>query len=218
MVNLFNSFSSPYDDLVNHLGSSGQGSAQTKRKTANNPNIKVKEVKKSDHHEVQIFNRTGYKYFKIEVVKQGQEYYLMVQSSIDKFEKFFKLNPSNDNLQNVKSQIVDDWLIISIPFNAKSQTKSTPKKQTNTPKKQAKSPTPAKSPPPSRNIPTKTPQGKSPHARTKSPPPSNSSFSKAKSSTKNMFSRGKKSRAEPPSLLEAARRKPFLEEVPDPGI
>ena len=47
----------------------------------------------------------------------------MVQSSVDRFEKFFKLNPSNDNLQNVKSQIVDDWLIISIPFNAKNQTK-----------------------------------------------------------------------------------------------
>lgn len=156
MVNLFNSFSSPYDDLVNHLGSSGQGSAQARRKTTNNPNIKVKEANKSDHHEIQIFNKTGYKNFKIEVVKQGQEYYLMVQSSVDRFEKFFKLNPSNDNLQNVKSQIVDDWLIISIPFNAKNQTKTTPKKQTNTPKKQpnspipAKSPTPAKSPPPSK--------------------------------------------------------------------
>lgn len=224
MVNLFNSFSSPYDDLVNHLGSSGQGSAQARRKTTNNPNIKVKEANKSDHHEIQIFNKTGYKNFKIEVVKQGQEYYLMVQSSVDRFEKFFKLNPSNDNLQNVKSQIVDDWLIISIPFNAKNQTKTTPKKQTNTPKKQpkspipAKSPTPAKSPPPSKNTSTKTTQGKSPHSRTKSPPPSKSSFSKAKSSTKNLFSRGKKSRTEPPSLLEAARRKPFLEEVSDPGI
>lgn len=227
MVNLFNNFSSPYDDLVNRLGASGQNSQQNRRKLANNPNITVKEVNKSSHHEIQIFNRPGYRNFKIEVVKQGQDYYLAVESPADRFEKFFKLNPSNDDLQNINSQIIDDWLVITIPKNVtKKQAKATPKKQTNESKKQThesrkqtKSPTPAKSPPPTKNTPTKSNSGNTSNSRTKSPPPpSNSTFSKGKGSTKNLFSRGKKSNREPPSLLEAARRRPFLEEITDPGI
>ncbi|RCK56659.1 hypothetical protein Cantr_05275 [Candida viswanathii] len=210
MVNLFNNYSSPYDDLVNHFGSSVQGQQQQggRRGTRNNPNVTVKEVKKADHHEIQIHNRTGYRNFKIEVVKQGQEYFLLVQSPGDRFEKFFKLNPASDDLQNVKSQVVDDWLIISVPIHKQQHAKSN-KRQTHTPKKQTKNETPAKSTP-----------SKSSNSRTKSPPPSSASghgFSKAKNSTKNFFSRNKKLQ-EPPSLLEAARRRPFLEEVPDPGI
>ncbi|RCK60715.1 hypothetical protein Cantr_08371 [Candida viswanathii] len=214
MVNLFNNYSSPYDDLVNHFSSSVQGQQQQqqrggRRGAGNNPNVTVKEVKKPDHHEIQIHNRTGYRNFKIEVVKQGLEYFLLVQSPGDRFEKFFKLNPASDDLQNVKSQVVDDWLIISIPMNKQQHAKSN-KRQAHTPKKQTKNETPTKSTP-----------SKSSNSRTKSPPPPSSAsshgFSKAKSSTKNFFSRNKKLQ-EPPSLLEAARRRPFLEEVPDPGI
>ncbi|EMG46687.1 hypothetical protein SBY92_005418 [Candida maltosa Xu316] len=217
-MNFFNNHSSPYDDLLNTLGNQGNNA----RYFQNNPNIKVKQSNKPDHHEIQIYNPRGYRNFKLEVVKDGSAHYLMVQSQPDRYEQFFPLNPKNQDITNVKSTIVNNWLVITVPLkNAKSKKVSSPPPPAA--KKNPASPQPSKQQKQQQQkTKSPTPSKKQQPPQTKSPPISQKKESSLNKATKKIFSRGKKNTNNanngPPSLLEAARRRPFLEEVADPGI
>ena len=115
MVNLFNNSNNAFDALFNNVGTFAQNSTQGNNRNSNRNDIQVKELNKSNQHEIQVFNRSGYHNFKIEVVRQGGQLYLQIQSQVDRFERYFKLNTATEDINNVKSYIENDWLIVAVP-------------------------------------------------------------------------------------------------------
>ena len=192
MVNLFNNSNNAFDALFNNVGTFAQNSCQ-----GNNRNdIQVKELNKSNQHEIQVFNRSGYQNFKIEVVRQGGQLYLQIQSQVDRFERYFKLNTATEDTNNIKSYIENDWLIVAVPFINKGTRSPQPKNVPEHPSKKQD-----KEQKQQQQQKQQKPQKESKSAR-----------------VKKIFGKKKNDSNHPVSLLEAARRKPFLEEVPDPGI
>ena len=115
MVNLFNNSNNAFDALFNNVGTFAQNSTQGNNRNSNRNDIQVKELNKSNQHEIQVFNRSGYQNFKIEVVRQGGQLYLQIQSKVDRFERYFKLNTATEDINNIKSYIENDWLIVAVP-------------------------------------------------------------------------------------------------------
>lgn len=196
MVNLFNNSNNAFDALFNNVGTFAQNSCQGNNRNSNRNDIQVKELNKSNQHEIQVFNRSGYQNFKIEVVRQGGQFYLQIQSKVDRFERYFKLNTATEDINNVKSYIENDWLIVAVPFinrgTRSPQPKNVPEHPSKKQDKEQKQQQQQKQ---------QKPQKESKSAR-----------------VKKIFGKKKNDSNHPVSLLEAARRKPFLEEVPDPGI
>lgn len=196
MVNLFNNSNNAFDALFNNVGTFAQNSCQGNNRNSNRNDIQVKELNKSNQHEIQVFNRSGYQNFKIEVVRQGGQLYLQIQSKVDRFERYFKLNTATEDINNVKSYIENDWLIVAVPFinrgTRSPQPKNVPEHPSKKQDKEQKQQQQQKQ---------QKPQKESKSAR-----------------VKKIFGKKKNDSNHPVSLLEAARRKPFLEEVPDPGI
>lgn len=196
MVNLFNNSNNAFDALFNNVGTFAQNSCQGNNRNSNRNDIQVKELNKSNQHEIQVFNRSGYQNFKIEVVRQGGQLYLQIQSQVDRFERYFKLNTATEDINNVKSYIENDWLIVAVPFinrgTRSPQPKNVPEHPSKKQDKEQKQQQQQKQ---------QKPQKESKSAR-----------------VKKIFGKKKNDSNHPVSLLEAARRKPFLEEVPDPGI
>lgn len=196
MVNLFNNSNNAFDALFNNVGTFAQNSCQGNNRNSNRNDIQVKELNKSNQHEIQVFNRSGYQNFKIEVVRQGGQFYLQIQSKVDRFERYFKLNTATEDINNVKSYIENDWLIVAVPFINKGTRSPQPKNVPEHPSKKQD-----KEQKQQQQQKQQKPQKESKSAR-----------------VKKIFGKKKNDSNHPVSLLEAARRKPFLEEVPDPGI
>lgn len=196
MVNLFNNSNNAFDALFNNVGTFAQNSSQGNNRNSNRNDIQVKELNKSNQHEIQVFNRSGYQNFKIEVVRQGGQLYLQIQSKVDRFERYFKLNTATEDTNNIKSYIENDWLIVAVPFinrgTRSPQPKNVPEHPSKKQDKEQKQQQQQKQ---------QKPQKESKSAR-----------------VQKIFGKKKNDSNHPVSLLEAARRKPFLEEVPDPGI
>ena len=196
MVNLFNNSNNAFDALFNNVGTFAQNSSQGNNRNSNRNDIQVKELNKSNQHEIQVFNRSGYQNFKIEVVRQGGQLYLQIQSQVDRFERYFKLNTATEDTNNIKSYIENDWLIVAVPFinrgTRSPQPKNVPEHPSKKQDKEQKQQQQQKQ---------QKPQKESKSAR-----------------VQKIFGKKKNDSNHPVSLLEAARRKPFLEEVPDPGI
>ena len=196
MVNLFNNSNNAFDALFNNVGTFAQNSCQGNNRNSNRNDIQVKELNKSNQHEIQVFNRSGYQNFKIEVVRQGGQLYLQIQSKVDRFERYFKLNTATEDINNIKSYIENDWLIVAVPFINKGTRSPQPKNVPEHPSKKQD-----KEQKQQQQQKQQKPQKESKSAR-----------------VKKIFGKKKNDSNHPVSLLEAARRKPFLEEVPDPGI
>lgn len=196
MVNLFNNSNNAFDALFNNVGTFAQNSSQGNNRNSNRNDIQVKELNKSNQHEIQVFNRSGYQNFKIEVVRQGGQLYLQIQSKVDRFERYFKLNTATEDINNVKSYIENDWLIVAVPFINKGTRSPQPKNVPEHPSKKQD-----KEQKQQQQQKQQKPQKESKSAR-----------------VQKIFGKKKNDSNHPVSLLEAARRKPFLEEVPDPGI
>lgn len=196
MVNLFNNSNNAFDALFNNVGTFAQNSCQGNNRNSNRNDIQVKELNKSNQHEIQVFNRSGYQNFKIEVVRQGGQFYLQIQSKVDRFERYFKLNTATEDTNNIKSYIENDWLIVAVPFINKGTRSPQPKNVPEHPSKKQD-----KEQKQQQQQKQQKPQKESKSAR-----------------VKKIFGKKKNDSNHPVSLLEAARRKPFLEEVPDPGI
>ncbi|EGW34812.1 uncharacterized protein SPAPADRAFT_57891 [Spathaspora passalidarum NRRL Y-27907] len=80
--------------------------------------VQVKQVENDNNHQIHIYNARGYKGFDVEVVKRGREYYLVIESEIDSFERVFRLNKSLVDLNNIELQVNDDdELLITLPYN-----------------------------------------------------------------------------------------------------
>lgn len=193
MVNLFNNSNNAYDAVFNNIGTFAQNSPRGNNRNSNRNGVKVKELNKNNQHEIQVFNRNGYQNFKIEIVRQGDHLYLQIQSQLDRFERYFKLNTATEDINNVKSYIENDWLIVVIPFINKGSKSPPPKSVPEHPSKK-------------QNKQQKQQKQQKPQKESKS------------AKNKKVFEKKKTDNNHPPSLLDAARRKPFLEEVPDPGI
>ena len=200
MVNLFNNSNNAFDALFNNVGTFAQNSTQGNNRNSNRNDIQVKELNKSNQHEIQVFNRSGYQNFKIEVVRQGGQFYLQIQSKVDRFERYFKLNTATEDTNNIKSYIENDWLIVAVPFINKGTRSPQPK---NVPEH------------PSKKQDKKQDKEQKQQQQQKQQKPQKESKS---ARVKKIFGKKKNDSNHPVSLLEAARRKPFLEEVPDPGI
>lgn len=200
MVNLFNNSNNAFDALFNNVGTFAQNSTQGNNRNSNRNDIQVKELNKSNQHEIQVFNRSGYQNFKIEVVKQGGQLYLQIQSKVDRFERYFKLNTATEDINNVKSYIENDWLIVAVPFINRGTRSPQPK---NVPEH------------PSKKQDKKQDKEQKQQQQQKQQKPQKESKS---ARVQKIFGKKKNDSNHPVSLLEAARRKPFLEEVPDPGI
>lgn len=196
MVNLFNNSNNAFDALFNNVGTFAQNSSQGNNRNSNRNDIQVKELNKSNQHEIQVFNRSGYQNFKIEVVRQGGQLYLQIQSQVDRFERYFKLNTATEDTNNIKSYIENDWLIVAVPFINKGTRSPQPKNVPEHPSKKQD-----KEQKQQQQQKQQKPQKESKSAR-----------------VQKIFGKKKNDSNHPVSLLEAARRKPFLEEVPDPGI
>lgn len=196
MVNLFNNSNNAFDALFNNVGTFAQNSTQGNNRNSNRNDIQVKELNKSNQHEIQVFNRSGYQNFKIEVVRQGGQLYLQIQSKVDRFERYFKLNTATEDTNNIKSYIENDWLIVAVLFINKGTRSPQPKNVPEHPSKKQD-----KEQKQQQQQKQQKPQKESKSAR-----------------VKKIFGKKKNDSNHPVSLLEAARRKPFLEEVPDPGI
>lgn len=196
MVNLFNNSNNAFDALFNNVGTFAQNSCQGNNRNSNRNDIQVKELNKSNQHEIQVFNRSGYQNFKIEVVRQGGQLYLQIQSQVDRFERYFKLNTATEDTNNIKSYIENDWLIVAVPFINKGTRSPQPKNVPEHPSKKQD-----KEQKQQQQQKQQKPQKESKSAR-----------------VQKIFGKKKNDSNHPVSLLEAARRKPFLEEVPDPGI
>ena len=200
MVNLFNNSNNAFDALFNNVGTFAQNSCQGNNRNSNRNDIQVKELNKSNQHEIQVFNRSGYQNFKIEVVRQGGQLYLQIQSKVDRFERYFKLNTATEDINNVKSYIENDWLIVAVPFINRGTRSPQPK---NVPEH------------PSKKQDKKQDKEQKQQQQQKQQKPQKESKS---ARVQKIFGKKKNDSNHPVSLLEAARRKPFLEEVPDPGI